>query len=216
MADEEIPKTAPLRKRGRPRKNPAVPLHKNAQGIDELRLNLLDKSEALDLLADVAAGRQIRCAGPTGKLTHKHPTLSERLKASELILKRILPELQAQALLAHTVTDADIGLTQEVQQIGAAPGVIGLDRIDCHPKRLPIRLNDPLNTLKGLGVRCKWYDRHSNYFKLRGSARRRRAFLLLYRNHNLIPIPSSSYPYSPVVLYCRQAYCLAARLIWTL
>ena len=94
--DEPLP-----RKRGRPKGLPKTGGRKKGQRNwthSEIRSALLDRSDAIETLADVCAGRQLRVSGPTGKPLWRFPTMGERLRALELILKKVVPDLQATEL----------------------------------------------------------------------------------------------------------------------
>jgi len=96
------PQDGPLpRKRGRPKGLPKTGGRKKGQRNwthSEIRSALLDRSDAIETLADVCAGRQLRVSGPTGKPLWRFPTMGERLRALELILKKVVPDLQATQL----------------------------------------------------------------------------------------------------------------------
>jgi hypothetical protein len=93
--------SAPPRKRGRPKG-----LSKTGgrqKGVknwtsDEMRNVLLEKSDAIEVLSDVCAGKQLLVSGPTGKEMWRRPTLPERLQAAQTILRKILPDLAATEL----------------------------------------------------------------------------------------------------------------------
>jgi len=97
-APEAVP--AP-RKRGRPKGLPKTGGRK--AGVrnwthPEIRDALLGRSGAIEVLADICAGRQLLVTGPTGKSIFAYPTMSERLRALDLVLRKVLPDLQATAL----------------------------------------------------------------------------------------------------------------------
>jgi hypothetical protein len=103
--------SAPPRKRGRPKglsktggRQKGV---KNWTG-DEMRNALLDKSDAVEVLADICAGRELLCSGPTGKEIWRRPTLPERLQAAQTILRKILPDLAATELKGEENTPIQI------------------------------------------------------------------------------------------------------------
>ncbi len=86
------------RKRGRPRGQPRTGGRAKGQrnwSTPEIRDALLGKSNAIETLADIAAGRQLLCSGPTGKPMWRVATFSERLRACEMILKKTIPDLAA-------------------------------------------------------------------------------------------------------------------------
>jgi hypothetical protein len=66
-----------------------------------LRDSLLKDSQALDEIAAVARGDRMACCGPTGKEVGRRPTVSERLRAIEIILRKCLPDLVASEVSAE-------------------------------------------------------------------------------------------------------------------
>ena len=91
----------PKRGRGRPKGTPKtggrVKGSPRSYSAPEVRQELLAKSNAIAVLADIAAGRKLYVAAPT--LGHKpgwqYPTMKERLHALELVMKKVVPDLQA-------------------------------------------------------------------------------------------------------------------------
>ena len=63
-----------------------------------MREALLSRSDAIEVLSDICAGKQLLVSGPTGKEMWRRPTLPERLHAAQTILKKILPDLAATEL----------------------------------------------------------------------------------------------------------------------
>lgn len=99
----EAPGEQPKRKRGRPKGLGKVPGSGRQKATKnwthpEIRDVLLERSNAIEVLADIVAGRQLQVSGPTGKEYWARPTMQERLRATELLLKKILPDLQATEL----------------------------------------------------------------------------------------------------------------------
>lgn len=100
-APEALETEPPKRKRGRPPGQPKTGGRQKATAnwtSATIRDALLERSNAVDVLADIVAGRQLLVAGPTGKEHWSRPSMQERLRATELLLKKILPDLQAQSI----------------------------------------------------------------------------------------------------------------------
>jgi hypothetical protein len=96
--DEPLP-----RKRGRPKGLPKTGGRKKGQRNwthPEIRDALLDKSGAIDVLADFVAGRQLYAgqSGSVGKAGWRYPTLQQRLQALQILLAKVVPDLKAQEL----------------------------------------------------------------------------------------------------------------------
>lgn len=94
------------RRRGRPRGTPKTGGRRAgtpnwaAASSAEIRSHLLERSQALDVLADIVAGRELLCGperGP-GRSMLKRPSLDQRLKALQILLAKILPDLSATEL----------------------------------------------------------------------------------------------------------------------
>ncbi|MBB4277248.1 hypothetical protein [Rhizobium mongolense] len=105
MADIEdrtdAPAEPPKRKRGRPPGQPKTGGRQKATTNwthPQIRDALLERSNAVDVLADIVAGRQLLVCGPTGKEHWARPSMQERIRATEMLLKKILPDLQAQSI----------------------------------------------------------------------------------------------------------------------
>jgi hypothetical protein len=83
-----LPKTGG-RKKGTGNKLPA-----------ELRHFINERGRPLDFLAAIASGRKVTAADPSdpGKKLSVYPTLSERAKAAETLLGKILPDLKSTEL----------------------------------------------------------------------------------------------------------------------
>ncbi len=101
---EEPPETLP-RKRGRPKGSPKVPGSGRKKGTknwtnSEIRDALLGRSGAIDVLADIVAGRQLYAgaSGSVGKPGWRYPTLQQRLQALQILLAKVVPDLKAQEL----------------------------------------------------------------------------------------------------------------------
>jgi len=101
-AAQRAPKgTGAPRKRGRPKGTPKTGGRR--AGVKnwshpEIRDALLGRSGAIEVLADICAGKQQLVSGPTGKAAWIYPTMSERLRALDLVLRKVVPDLQATAL----------------------------------------------------------------------------------------------------------------------
>jgi hypothetical protein len=96
--DEPLP-----RKRGRPKGLPKTGGRKKGQRNwthPEIRDALLDKSGAIDVLADIVAGKQLYAgqSGSVGKAGWRYPTLQQRLQALQILLAKVVPDLKAQEL----------------------------------------------------------------------------------------------------------------------
>lgn len=101
---KEPPETLP-RKRGRPKGLPKVPGSGRKKGTknwtnSEIRGALLDKSDAIDVLADLVAGRQLYAgtSGSVGKPGWRYPTLQQRLQALQILLAKVVPDLKSAEL----------------------------------------------------------------------------------------------------------------------
>jgi len=93
--DEPLP-----RKRGRPKGLPKTGGRKKGTKNwthPEIRDALLDKSGAIDVLADIVAGRQLYAgqSGSVGKAGWRYPTLQQRLQALQILLAKVIPDLKA-------------------------------------------------------------------------------------------------------------------------
>ncbi len=96
--DEPLP-----RKRGRPKGLPKTGGRKKGTKNwtnSEIRDALLDKSGAIDVLADIVAGRQLYAgqSGSVGKAGWRYPTLQQRLQALQILLAKVVPDLRAEEL----------------------------------------------------------------------------------------------------------------------
>lgn len=102
------------RKRGRPRGSKKTG---GRQALNEtwsphkIRGELLLRSDAIQTLADVSAGKALLVAAPRtsnqqghGNPAWRFPSMAERLKAAELVLRRCLPELSAQETVTKNIT----------------------------------------------------------------------------------------------------------------
>ncbi len=101
---EEPPEKLP-KKRGRPKGSPKVPGSGRKKGTknwtnSEIRGALLDKSDAIDVLADLVAGRQLYAgtSGSVGKPGWRYPTLQQRLQALQILLAKVIPDLKSAEL----------------------------------------------------------------------------------------------------------------------
>lgn len=105
MAEEtaEIEEKEPPKKRGpgRPKGLPKTGGRQKAVRNwtnPEIRNELLNRSNAIEALASIAAGEKQRWAGPTGKQQSRYPTAQEQLQALGIILQKTVPNLQATEL----------------------------------------------------------------------------------------------------------------------
>jgi hypothetical protein len=66
----------------------------------EVRAELLDRSNAIQVLADICAGRKLYCdSGSIGnKPSWQYPSLKNRLRALEIVLSKVVPDLAATEL----------------------------------------------------------------------------------------------------------------------
>jgi hypothetical protein len=66
----------------------------------EIRAELLDKSNALDVLAAIVRGDKLYAGphGTVGKAGWRVPTLTQRLRALEIVLAKVVPDLKASEL----------------------------------------------------------------------------------------------------------------------
>jgi len=111
IEEKTKPSEAPLRKRGRPKG--CVKTGGRKKGVknwtsDEMREALLGRSDAIEVLSDVCAGKQLLVSGPTGKEMWRRPTLPERLQAAQTILRKILPDLAVTELKGEENTPIQI------------------------------------------------------------------------------------------------------------
>ncbi|MEJ6845200.1 hypothetical protein V3589_03115 [Sinorhizobium fredii] len=136
----------PRRKRGRPKGLPKT--GGRAKGgknwsNEEIRSALLGKSEAIETLADICAGRLIRVSGPTGKQMDVYPSMQERLKAAELVLKKVVPDLQSQSVELTGANGKDLypSEQQDARQMSRAIlAVLGEAVLDDAPEPEPMPL----------------------------------------------------------------------------
>jgi hypothetical protein len=96
--DEQLP-----RKRGRPPGQPKTGGRKRGTKNwtnSEIRSELLGRSGAIHVLADIVAGRQLYAgqSGSVGKAGWRYPTLQQRLQALQILLAKVVPDLKAQEL----------------------------------------------------------------------------------------------------------------------
>ena len=98
--NEQPPEAQLPRKRGRPKGLPKTGGRKKGTKNwthPEIRDELLEKSSALDVLADIVAGRQLYAgsAGSVGKPGWRYPTLQQRLQALQILLAKVVSDLKA-------------------------------------------------------------------------------------------------------------------------
>ena len=89
-------KSDPPRKRGRPKGLGKVPGSGKKPGQKnwtnpEIRDVLLERSDAITVLADVCAGRELLVSGPTGRQFWARPTMTERLRIPYKRFSQVLP-----------------------------------------------------------------------------------------------------------------------------
>ena len=97
---------APIKKRGRGRPKGSVkPPGSGRKAFrdktrDDLRKDLLQDSQALVALAQIARGEKFfsGSGGPAGKDSWRRPSIQQRLRAIELVLSKCLPDLSSQEL----------------------------------------------------------------------------------------------------------------------
>lgn len=91
----------PKRGRGRPKGTPKtggrVKGSPRSYSAPEVRAELLTKSNAIDKLADIAAGRKIfsGAKAPGQKPGWYYPTIEQQQRACEFVVSKVLPDLQA-------------------------------------------------------------------------------------------------------------------------
>lgn len=100
--------TPPPKKVGRPKGYPKT--GGRVKGVKnwthpEIRDALLSKSEAIETIADIVAGRPMLCGTErtsaetgAGVPVWRYPTLSHRIKALEILLAKVVPDLRATEL----------------------------------------------------------------------------------------------------------------------
>ena len=94
---------APKRGRGRPRGYPkSGGRQKGTKNYSqlEIRAELLDRSNAIQVLADIVAGRKLYCASGTlgAKPGWVYPSMRDRIKALGIVLAKSVPDLTATEL----------------------------------------------------------------------------------------------------------------------
>ena len=100
-SDNATPKK---RGRGRPKGSSKVPgsgrKHFRDKTRDDLRKDLLQDSQALVALAQIARGEKFfsGSGGAAGKDSWRRPSIQQRLRAIELVLSKCLPDLQSTEL----------------------------------------------------------------------------------------------------------------------
>ena len=98
MPDKPLPK-----KVGRPKGTPKTGGRKKGTKNwtnPQIRDALLEKSDAINVLADVVAGKQMYAgsAGSVGKPGWRYSTLQQRLQALQILLNKVVPDLKAQEI----------------------------------------------------------------------------------------------------------------------
>lgn len=131
------------RRRGRPKGLPKTGGRKKATRnwtAPEIRAYIMENSSAIETLIDIAAGKEFRTSGPTGKSYLAHPALGERLRAIELLLKKCLPDLSAiEATGAEGSPLIPSPAEQDPRQIGRAIlQVLGSAVLDDAPASEPM------------------------------------------------------------------------------
>ncbi len=90
------------RRRGRPKGTPKTGGRPaKPRTPQELRSYIAGELGKLDRLLAIARGDELRTSGPTGKSMLAHPTFNEQLRAWELLLKKVMPDLQSTTLDAN-------------------------------------------------------------------------------------------------------------------
>ena len=107
LADEpqaDLDAPPPKRCRGRP---PGLPKTGGRQkgsprsyGAPEVRQELLSRSNAIEVLADICAGKKPYCGSGTlgNKPSWQYPSMKDCLRALEIVLSKVVPDLQATEL----------------------------------------------------------------------------------------------------------------------
>jgi hypothetical protein len=108
-ASDTDPPKQPRRKPGRPKGIPKtggrVKGSPRSYTAPEIRNELLERSNFIGGIADMAFGRKMYCSGPTGKPEWRYPTMRERLGALQYVGDKILPTLAAQELTGASGKD---------------------------------------------------------------------------------------------------------------
>ncbi len=96
--DEPLP-----RKRGRPRGLPKTGGRKKGTKNwthPEIRDELLSRSGAIDVLADIVSGKPLYAgqSGSVGKAGWRYPSIQQRIQALQILLAKVIPDLKAQEL----------------------------------------------------------------------------------------------------------------------
>jgi hypothetical protein len=109
-ADADAPKVVRTGRPGRPKgygktggRQKGVPT--KAQTAEGIRQQLVAKSpKVIARLCAIACGEPVTCAGATGKTHTRHPTLAEQVRAQELVLAKILPDLRSEEITSANVS----------------------------------------------------------------------------------------------------------------
>jgi hypothetical protein len=157
------------RGRGRPKGTPKtggrVKGSPKSYSAPEVRQALLQRSNAIEVLADICAGKKLYVAAPTlgNKPDWTYPTMKERLHALELVLKKVVPDLQASEISGPNGADlypkqqpldirsiavalVDIGREQKLRAAGNAPRpTIDAKQFEPAPSEIePTAMTEPL------------------------------------------------------------------------
>ena len=95
----------PGRPKGLPKTGGRVKGSPKSYTAPEIRNELLERSNFIGGIADMAFGRKMYCSGPTGKPEWRYPQMKERLDALRYIGDKILPTLAAQELTGASGKD---------------------------------------------------------------------------------------------------------------
>jgi hypothetical protein len=63
----------------------------------EIRAELLSRSNAIEVLADICAGKKLFCGpkGEAGKPAWRYPSIAHRMRALEIVLSKVVPDLKS-------------------------------------------------------------------------------------------------------------------------
>lgn len=107
------------RPKGIPKTGGKPPGHHNLPHV--IRADLLKKSKSIEWLSKITRGETVKVADPrTGKEIQRRPTMQERLKAIELVMRKCLPDLSAVAVDQHVTAEVSQSIAVDHRQVARA------------------------------------------------------------------------------------------------
>ena len=140
MASEKAEKRGPGRPPGLPKTGGRKPGTAN-QLPTELRQFINQRGRPLDLLAAIAAGRQVTAADPDnpGRKIKVYPTLRERTTAAQTLLNKLLPDLRATELTGvdggPIAIDRTSGLPEDIESARQIAFILARSDVQLAPLR---------------------------------------------------------------------------------